>query len=198
MVGVGWHAAYSARAATESEAFIQQTIERAYAILNDASLNDEQRDHEFDGLLRSVADIQRLALFTLGPYARAASKAELDAFVTAFEDYVVVVYQDHLNRYREKEIKVTGSTERAPGDVIVNAEVADAQGPTGPIKLAFRVRKDSNGNNIVTDLQFDGVWLAIMEREDFSSFVRQHKDNVGLLSEELARRAAQRRAPKRS
>jgi phospholipid transport system substrate-binding protein len=180
----------AAQAGFESEAFVQQTVDRAHTIIKEQSISEEERERQLGGLLRSVADIRRIAIFTLGPYGRLASQSNIDAFAKSFEEYIVVIYQNYLHRYRDKQIKVTGSMERAPGDVIVKAEIVGSRGVEGPIKLAFRVRKDSNGRDRLTDLQFDGVWLAIEEREQFRSFIQQHNDDIKLLSGELARRTA--------
>ena len=71
---------FAAHAAPPAEFFVQQSIEKGLAILNDRSLPAEQRSEGFRTLLLTIVDVRRVALFTLGPYARTASAPQLEAF----------------------------------------------------------------------------------------------------------------------
>jgi ABC-type transporter MlaC component len=72
----------------------------------------------------------------------------------------------------------------------VNCEV---NGPNAqPIKVAFRVRRSADGSPIVTDLQVEGVWLALLQRSDFSAFLQQNGGRIADLTADLQRLA---RAP---
>ena len=59
-----------------------------------------------------------------------------------------------------------------------------------PIEVDFRV--DGTGNNkfVVLDVSVVGVWLAIEERDQFSSFLAQHNDSVPALTKYLRDLAA--------
>jgi ABC-type transporter MlaC component len=82
---------------------------------------------------------------------------------------------------------LTGSTQRAGDDVVVNCEV---DGPNAqPIKVAFRVRRTTDGRPIVTDLQVEGVWLALLQRSDFSAFLQQNGGRIPALTADLQRLA---------
>jgi phospholipid transport system substrate-binding protein len=175
-----------ARAANPAESFVQSGIERSYAILNDDSLSGTARQEQFRALLLSIVDIRRVALFTLGPYARNASQGDLDAFQRAFADFLTVVYQRGLETYSSP--KITGSTERAADDVIVNVT---ANSPNGRGSLAFRVRSANGSAPLVTDLQVEGAWLAINQRSDFTAYLQQHGGDLAALAAELDKRTAQ-------
>jgi ABC-type transporter MlaC component len=85
---------------------------------------------------------------------------------------------------------VTGSTQRAVDDVVVNCE---AEGPSAqPIKVAFRVRRSADGRPIVTDLQVEGVWLALLQRSDFTAFLQQNEGRISALTADLERLARTR------
>lgn len=68
------HGAPVAGAPTSSEEFIHDIIERAYTIVDDRSLDEGQRRRELHEFLRSVADVRRIALFTVGSSARLANR----------------------------------------------------------------------------------------------------------------------------
>src|SRR5450432_1642420 len=119
----------SAAAANPAEAFVQQNIDKGYTILNSASLPDDQRRAQFRNFMLSLTDVKRIGLFTLGQYANSASKADIDAFNAAFTYYAVAVYETRLGKYKGQSLKVTGSDQRAPDDVVVNADVVNPSAP---------------------------------------------------------------------
>jgi phospholipid transport system substrate-binding protein len=163
----------SAAAANPAEAFVQQNVDRGYEILNNPSLSPEQRRTQFRDFMMSVTDTNRIGLFTLGQYANGASPADLAAFESAFTDYATAVYESRLSKYKGQTLRVTGSTVRAADDVVVNGDIvspnAGGAKNTQPIKVAFRVRKTTDGRPIITDMEVEGIWLALSERSDFCS-----------------------------
>lgn len=178
-----------------AESFVQQNIDRGYQILNNHTLSGQQRREQFRDFLLSLTDLQRIGMFTLGQYANSASPADIQSFQKAFEDYAVAVYETRLGKYTGQTLKVTGSQSRAPDDVIVNAIVVDPHGNTqNPIHVAFRVRKTSDGRPIITDMQVEGIWLALSERSDFTGFLQQHGGSVTALADHLRAQADQVRA----
>jgi phospholipid transport system substrate-binding protein len=178
--------------ATSAESFVQQNIDKGYTILNNASLSDEQRRAQFRTFMLGLTDTKRIGLFTLGQYANGASKADLDAFTDAFLDYAVAVYESRLSKYKGQTLKVTGSSERAADDIVVNADVVNPNSSNGqPFKVGFRVRKTSDGRPIITDMQVEGVWLALSQRSDFTGFLQQHGGSVAALTDHLHMQAQQ-------
>jgi len=176
----------TAQAATPAETYIQQNIDRGYTILNNTGLSQDARRSQFRDFMLGLTDMRRIAQFTLGQYANSASKAELDEYATAFGEYAISVYESRLGKYKGQTLKVTGSVERAADDIVVNADVVDpAKTGAQPIKAAFRVRKTSDGRSIVTDMQVEGIWLAISQRSDFTSFLQQNGGKVPTLTAHL-------------
>ena len=178
--------ASGASATPATEAFIQQSFDKGYTILNSASLSATERRDQFRALLLGMAASRRIALFTLGPYAAAAPPADVDAFVDAFTKYSIAVYEKGLNRYDGQALKVTGSSDRAGDDSVVQTELVSPNRAKGtPIRVAFRVRSGENGAPSVTDIQIEGVSLAITERADFTAFLQQHNGSIPELSRSL-------------
>jgi phospholipid transport system substrate-binding protein len=175
-----------ARATPATEAFIQHNFDKGYLILNSPSLSEAQRREQFRTFLLDLAASRRIALFTLGPYAAGAAPADADAFVEAFTNYSVAVYEKGLNRYQGQALRVTGSSDRATDDSVVRAELVSPNRSNGQlIKVAVRVRQDESGAPTVTDIQIEGVSLAITERDDFTAYLQQHKGSVPELSRRL-------------
>ena len=178
-----------------AESFVQQNIDRGYQILNNRGLSGAQRREQFRDFLLSLTDLQRIGMFTRGQYANSASPSDIQAFQKAFEDYAVAVYETRLGKYTGQTLKVTGSQARAADDVIVNAVVVNPHGDNqNAIRVGFRVRKTSDGRSIITDMQVEGIWLALSERSDFTGFLQQHGGSVAALTDHLRAQADQVRA----
>jgi len=185
-----------AASANPAEAFVQQNIDKGYGILNNAQLSDNDRRAQFRDFMLMLTDTKRIGAFTLGQYANSASKPDVDAFTNAFTDYAVAVYESRLSKYKGQTLKVTGSTERAADDVVVNADLVSptAGANAQTFKVAFRVRKTSEGRPTITDIQVEGIWLALSQRSDFTAFLQQHNGNVQALTDDLKRQTGQLRA----
>ena len=174
--------------ANPAEAFVQDNIEKGYAILNSTTLGEEQRRTQFRDFMLSLTDARRIGMFTLGPYANRASKEDIEAFIDAFSDYAVAIYESRLSKYKGQTLKVTGSVQRAADAIVVNTDVINPATPNAqPYKAAFRVRKTSDGRPIVTDIQVEGVWLALSQRSDFNGFLAQHMGRIPDLTSDLQR-----------
>jgi len=178
---------HAARAADASaaQAFAQQNVDRANALL-DGPMSDQRR-MEFGRLLQSMADTRRIAMFTLGQYSNGAMPEQLSAFQNAFTDYALAAYEARIDRLQGGQIKVTGTVMRAPDDFVVNAEIIKSMEAENrePLKLALRLRTLPDGSFVMTDMQFEGVWLAISQRADFTAFLQQHRGDVSALTESL-------------
>jgi phospholipid transport system substrate-binding protein len=176
-----------ARAESGAETFVRSNVQHGLTILNNHTISDAQRRAQFREFLTNLTDIKRIAIFTLGPARRTASPQEVDQFVNAFRDYAVAVYESRLSAYSGQMLKVTGGTERAPGDDIVTTVLVDPNGHATqgePIEVDFRVENE-NGKSVVIDASIAGVWLALEERDQFTAFLQENHDSVPALISHL-------------
>ncbi len=181
------HAA-AAAAGTAPEKYVQESIDRGYAILRDTKVTEPQRQEKFREFAHSIMDAQRIGLFTLGRFTNGASKADIDAFVLAFADFTAAVYETRLMKYKDYTLSVTGSQARAEDDVIVNCSATDPKNPDKPpFKVAFRIRKTSDGKFTVTDMNIEGIWQTLTHRADFTSFLQQRGGRISDLVNDLKR-----------
>lgn len=180
--------AAAAATATAPEKYVQESIDRGYAILRDTKVTEPQRQEKFREFAHSIMDAQRIGLFTLGRFANGASKADIDAFVLAFADFTAAVYETRLIKYKDYTLAVTGSQARAEDDVVVNCSATDPANPgKPPFKVAFRIRKTSDGKFTVTDMNIEGIWQTLTHRADFTSFLQQRNGRIADLVNDLKR-----------
>jgi phospholipid transport system substrate-binding protein len=172
----------AAAATTPAETFVQDNIHVGLDILNNKSLSTDARRTQFANFLLSLTDMKRIADFTLGQYRRGASPADLAAFDTAFQNYAVAVYQSYFAKYAGQTLKVTNSQARTADDFIVATQLIDPKDHSGqaPLEVDFRVRTEG-GKPVVTDFSVAGIWLALEERDQFTSFLGQNGGNLHAL-----------------
>lgn len=165
----------------DAEAFAQRLIDQGVAILRNTG--DPARRSKFRDFITQYADARATALFTLGSYRRGANEADLESFVKAFKDYATAVYESRLDRYRGQTMKVVGSFDKKPGDVVVNMIVVDSN-TTNPLRVAFRLIGGNNNYRFV-DIQVEGIWLSIDQRDQFAAFLSQNNGSVPRLTTHL-------------
>ncbi|HEX4160789.1 MAG TPA: ABC transporter substrate-binding protein [Rhizomicrobium sp.] len=167
-----------------AENYVSANVQRGLTILNNHNLPDAERRAQFRDFLTSLTDIRRIAVFTLGAARRTASPAQVEAFVDAFRNYAVSVYESRLKAYAGQYLKVVGGREHGPGDYIVQTILVDPTGRTEqqgePIEVDFRV-DNSGGRFVVIDVAIAGVWLALEERDQFTAFLEENNGNLGAL-----------------
>lgn len=164
-------AAAPARADQAAEAYVQGILDEAVVALN---VDDEQA--MLDALARLVdkyVDERRVALFTLGHYARQISDKQREEFIPLFKKYATIIYQDALSNYSGQRLVVTDSVDRSERDIIVNSKIADAKpgDKWADVVVHWRVYRNRDGSMSVLDAGADGVWLAIEQRSQFTSVI---------------------------
>jgi phospholipid transport system substrate-binding protein len=171
--------------ANPAESFVDDNIHKGLEILRDKKLSSIQRRDQFETLLLGLVDVRRIALFTLGQYRRSAPPEDVEAFINAFKNYATAAYQSYFAKYTNQTLKVTGSTQRAPTDFIVQTLLVDPNTSQPPAEVDFRVRTDT-GKPVLVDVAYQGIWLSLEQRDQFVAFLGQNNGNVRTLIAHLS------------
>ena len=175
-----------------AEQFVQTQAQRALNILSQHHGDTATEKRLFQQFVDQVADVPRISNFVLGKYARVISPAQRQDFGVVFREYASNVYESRLNEYHGETLKVTGSTARNPGDIVVQSLVSGGK-LDQPVGVAWRVIAEGGGWKVV-DVQVDGVWLAITQQQDFVSTIDNAGGNIQVLIDQLHRQVAKERA----
>jgi len=187
VVAASWMSVAPANAGQDAEAFAQRLIDQGVGILRNTS--DPARRAKFRDFITQYADARKTALFTLGNYRRGANDADIEAFVTAFTAYATAVYESRLDQYKGQTLKVVGSIDNKANDVTVNMIVVDPNA-TNPLRVAFRLL-GGNSNYRFVDIQVEGIWLSIDQREQFAAFLSKNNGSIPRLTAHLQTQAQQ-------
>ena len=179
----------SAQAARDPQAeqFVQTRAQRVITVLADKNQSIAQKKATFHQAIDQLADVPKITNFVLGKYARTVTPDQRQRFAAAFRVYAESVYQNRISDYHGEVLKVTGSTVRKPGDVIVNTTISCGQ-VGQPLPVAWRVMGGGASWKVV-DVQFKGVWLAITQQQDFVSTIDNAGGNIDVLISQLQRDA---------
>ncbi len=177
--------AFPAKAAPVEE-FVTAQIQSGLSIVADKSLSPASRKARIHDFLLSLLDTQRIALYALGPTKKTASQADIDSYCAAFREFTAASYASRLGGYDGQTLKVTGSTEHAPGDYVVFTQLADPADPPGTQEPNIDLRiVGENGKFYVVDASIEGIWLGLAQRDDFQGFLHQHNNDVTALTHYL-------------
>lgn len=171
----------------QAEQFVQTRAQRVITVLADKNQSIAQKKATFHQAIDQLADVPKITNFVLGKYARTVTPDQRQRFATAFRVYAESVYQNRISDYHGEVLKVTGSTVRKPGDVIVNTTISGGQ-IGQPLPVAWRVLGSGTSWKVV-DVQFKGVWLAITQQQDFVSTIDNAGGNIDVLISQLQRDA---------
>jgi phospholipid transport system substrate-binding protein len=164
-------AAPAAHADQAAEQFMQAILDEA-----EASFKSGEESVVLEAiadLVDKYVDMRRVGLFTLGQYARQMGEEQRGEYFPLFEQYATLVYQNALVDYSGQSLRVAGSVDRSPRDIIVNTKIVDA--PPGDdlanVTVHWRVYRSADGQMSVVDAGADNVWLAIEQRGQFTSII---------------------------
>jgi phospholipid transport system substrate-binding protein len=168
-------------AGNAAENFVAANIQTGFDILNDKSLDVAARKQRFATFLLGLTDVRRVALFLVGKYAVNTRPADMDAYLAAYQDYIAAVYQSYFAQYAGQSLRVTSSRERAKDDFVVATNLT---GSNTPLQIDFRVRTDG-AKPVLVDLSVAGLWLAVAQRDEFTSVLSQNGGDVKALTSHL-------------
>jgi phospholipid transport system substrate-binding protein len=165
-------------AADPAETFVATNIQQGFDILNDSAATLPQRRERFANFVIGLTDVRRVATFLLGRYAATASATDIEAYVAAYQDYVLAVYQSYFAQYAGQSLRVIESRERAANDYVVRTMITGDK--TAPMEIDFRVRTDG-AKPVLVDMGIAGIWLALAQRDQFTAVLGQNNGDIKAL-----------------
>lgn len=160
--------ALPAFADAKTEDYVQKNASEVLASLNDPSLNAEQRTAKFNAYMDKFADMEAVANFAIGKYARRFTPQELAKYHKVFREYALAVYEIQLDAYRGEEVIVKNSVDRSATDSIVNTVIKRQDGQDMDVRWRVLTR-DGEYQVVDVALNLDGnlIWLGIEQRAQF-------------------------------
>ena len=174
--------AMPAFADTQTEEYVRSNANDVLASLNAPGLTAAERRVQFQSYMDEFANLDAVAKFVIGKYAKRFSDEEMEAYLATFRSYALAVYEFYFNEYRGRDVKVVGSTDRNARDSIVDTEIVRADGQE--LEVRWRVLNRGGKYQVVdVALNADGnlIWLAIEQQAQFLSILDQNNGSSDAL-----------------
>lgn len=149
----------------------------------DSGMSESKLIGRFERIFADYADVNIIARSALGPAARSARPAELEAYVAAFRGYIARKYGKRFHEFVGSKIVVTGTNDR--GKFFEVMAVTELRG-SAPFDVAFRV-SDRSGRNLFFDIIIEGISLLSSERVEIGALLDARKGNIAKLTRDLVR-----------
>ena len=164
--------ALPAFADAKTEEYVRTNANDVLASLIAPDLTAAERRAQFQTYMDEFANLDAVAKFVIGKYAKRFSDEEMEAYLATFREYALAVYEFYFNEYRGRDVKVIGSTDRNARDSIVDTEIVRADGQE--LEVRWRVL-NRGGQYQVVDVALNAegnlIWLAIEQQAQFLSIL---------------------------
>mgnify|MGYP001793089472 CR=1 FL=1 len=174
--------ALPAFADAKTEEYVRTNANDVLASLNAPGLTAAERRAQFQTYMDEFANLDAVAKFVIGKYAKRFSDEEMDAYLATFREYALAVYEFYFNEYRGRDVKVVGSTDRNARDSIVDTEIVRADGQE--LEVRWRVL-NRGGQYQVVDVALNAegnlIWLAIEQQAQFLSILDKNNGSSDAL-----------------
>ncbi len=166
--------------ADEARAFVQRFGDLSIKELTDKSTSEEELAQRFEELYQLSFDSSAIATFVMGRHWRRMSDQQKTEFIDLFERFIVKTYSERFRLYNGETFEITGVRPQKNGVFVVSGNVR--RGPdTPPIAIEWRVGK-KDGSFKFYDITIEGVSMAISQRSEFASVVKNKGGVEGLMT----------------
>ena len=163
--------AVPASAATPAESFVSSVGNSVI----EAARNGSQET--FRNVLRASADVETIAVFSLGSYRKSLDAGRKAEYFGLVESYIARVFSENAARLAGNSLEITGSQEAADS-VIVKSQLKYDDGRS--VAVTWRLVKRGDGYKIF-DVNVDGIWLATTQKTNFVTVLKQNNGDIGAL-----------------
>ncbi len=130
-------------------------------------------------LIDRAVDVNGIATFCLGRFARTATPAQLTEFTRLFHAVLVKNISSKIGDYKGVTFRTTNTTQRGDEALVGTIVVRPNNAPNNVQWVVSEI----NGAPKIVDVVAEGTSLRLTQRSDYASFLSQHNNNIdGLLA----------------
>jgi phospholipid transport system substrate-binding protein len=160
--------AASADPVADAEAFVENQGNELLNILAMPAGNG--RRDAFRVWVDGAFDLPLVGQLALGPYLQQATPEQLNAYLQAFNDYIVVTYEARFDSFSGYDLKILRGRPAGSKDSVVQTVVFLGD---DSISVDFRVRHVNDSDLDVIDVTVEGLSMLKTQREEFSSVIQR-------------------------
>tara|TARA_B100000780_G_scaffold234710_1_gene175149 strand:+ start:157 stop:747 length:591 start_codon:yes stop_codon:yes gene_type:complete len=163
----------------EADVFVQSTVNRASAALNN-KFSKEEKIEKLKEIASETVDIDGIGRYTLGSYKKDMTDSQMIEYKFLFRQYFLKSFSSRLAEYSNPEIEVTSKKKLNKNYTMVSSIlVSTDQRPE--VKIEWRVSTKNPDNPLIMNLIIEGLSLARTQKEEFSSIILSNDGNINAL-----------------
>ena len=163
----------------EPKEFIQLTVDRASAILNN-NFSKEKKIKKLKVIANETVDLRGIGFYSLGKHRKNLSDNEKNEYVSLFKQYFLKSFSSRLAEYTDPKIKVNSQEKLNDNYTIVSSTLVATEKRT-EIKIDWRIYTKNPENPLIRDLIIEGVSLARTQKEEFNSIIQSNDGDINAL-----------------
>jgi phospholipid transport system substrate-binding protein len=136
---------------------------------------------DFERIFATYADVNIIARSTLGPDARRATNAQINAYTKAFRGYISRKYGKRFNEFVGGRIEVDSVQKVKSWYEVKSTVYLKGQ---APFEVKFLV-SDRSGKDLFFDMVIEGISLRLSERTEIGSMLDKRNGNIDALIADL-------------
>ena len=169
--------------AVEPFSFVQETANRASEALNKRQ-SKEEKMKILKIIAKETVDIKGIGYYSLGAYRKNISNQEKIQYFIIFEKYFLKSFSSRLGEYTNPRIRVDSQKKLNDKYTMVSSTLL-ATDKKPEIKIDWRVVTKNPDNPLIIDLIIEGVSLAKIQKEEFSSILQNNDNDINALFNNL-------------
>ena len=163
----------------EPDIFVQSTVNRAAKTLS-GNLNKDERIEKLKEIAKDTVDINGIGFYTLGAYRKTINDSQIKQYQILFEQYFLKTFSSRLAEYSNPEIEVISKKKLNENYTIVNSILVGTE-QRQQVKIDWRVYTKNPNAPMVRDLIIEGLSMARLQKEEFSSIIESNDGDINAL-----------------
>ena len=163
--------------------FIQEIVDEAKKILVDTN-SPEYKSEKLTEIAKANVDIEGVSLYALGSYRKDLNNKQKKEYRILFEKYFIKTFVSRLTDYSEPKIDVISAEKKNEKYTIVSS-ILLATDKKAEVRMDWRIYTKDPDKPLIRDLIIEGLSLARVTKEEFSSIIESNDGDINALFSKL-------------
>lgn len=143
---------------------MQQVIDEVLAVLNDESLDKEQRRSAIEDIAYTRFDMKTVSRLVLARSWKKFSPEQREEYMAEFRTYLSNNYSSRIERYEQEQVEIIGTRDEPRGDVTVQTRIVGGEFENALVDYRMRQKE---GEWRIIDVIIEGISLVSNFRDQF-------------------------------
>ena len=156
----------------EAQTFVMGLLAELSAINGMSGLSEAEKQKRVAAVLSRHLAVEWMGAFLLGANRAKATPEQLAEYNRLVPAYIASSFATRINELAAQNLKPGAVTTRSPQEVIVATSFL-RRSTNGQVQVSWRVAKQGTAAPKLLDVAVNGVSPLVVQREEFSSLVKQ-------------------------